>query len=141
MARAGTPIRETLVIGLMPLLGLFLAGIAAREADGTDYGWAAFVVAFTAGIFGPLVATVVLARRDRLFLRGEAEVERNRGRIFRFGTRAGYVLGATLVLALAIGGLALVVGLAFGGGALLGFWPGLLANYLRLRREKWSPGA
>jgi hypothetical protein len=25
-------------------------------------------------------------------------------------------------------------------GALLGFWPGLLANYLRLRREKWTPG-
>jgi hypothetical protein len=36
MARAETPLRETLVIGLMPLLGLFLAGIAAREGDGTD---------------------------------------------------------------------------------------------------------
>lgn len=81
MARAGTPLRETLVIGLMPLLGLFLAGIAAREADGMEYGWAPFAVAFAAGICGPLVATVVLARRDRL------------------------------------------------------------ANYLRLRREKWSPGA
>jgi hypothetical protein len=140
MARGRTHLRETLVIGLMPLLGLFLAGIAAREADGTG-GWTAFAVAFAVGTFGPLVATVVLARRDRLFLSGEAEVERNRGRVFRFGTRAGYLLGAALVLALAIGGLALVVGLAFAGGALLGFWPGLLANYLRLRREKWSPGA
>lgn len=125
---------------MMPLLGLFLAGIAVREAESTNYGWVVFVVAFAAGICGPLVATVVLARRGRLFLKNEADVERNRGSIFRLGSRAGYALGGALVLAVALGGPALIVALAFGSGALLGFWPGLLANYLRLRREKWSPG-
>ena len=140
MARAGTPLRETLVIGLMPLLGLFLAGIAAREAERTRYGWLVFAVAFAAGICGPLVATVVLARRGRLFLNDEADVERNRGSVFRFGAKAGYVLGGALILAVALGGPALIDGLALGSGALLGFWPGLLANYLRLRSEKWSPG-
>jgi hypothetical protein len=139
MARARTPLRETLVIGLMPLLGLFLAGIAAREAEETSHGWLVFVVASAAGICGPLAATVVLARRGRLFLSDEADVERNRGSVFRFGTKAGYVLGGVLVLAVALGGPALIVGLALGSGALLGFWPGLLANYLRLRRERWSP--
>ena len=95
---------------------------------------------FAAGICGPLVATVVLARRGRLFLNDEADVERNRGSVFRFGAKAGYVLGGALILAVALGGPALIVGLALGSGALLGFWPGLLANYLRLRREKWSSG-
>jgi hypothetical protein len=97
-----------------------------------------FPIAFAAGIIPPAFATVVLARRGGLFLRNERAINRSRESIARFGIPAGWLLGAALIAGFAIGGLALVVVLAAGGGALLGFWPGLLANYLRLRREEWT---
>jgi uncharacterized oligopeptide transporter (OPT) family protein len=130
-------VRDTLVIALMPVLALFMVAIAALEASATTHGWAVFLAALGAGIVLPLVATVVLARQGGLFLRDERAINRSRDSISRFGIPAGWLLGAGLIAGFAIGGLPLVVGVAAAGGALLGLWPGIFANYLRLRREGW----
>jgi hypothetical protein len=79
--------------------------------------------------------TLVLLREQRLFLRDKPAIERNRDRIAA-GRPIGWLLGAGLVAAgVALGGFSKVVLLAVLAGVAFGFWPGLLANFLRLRRE------
>jgi hypothetical protein len=132
-----TPVRDTLVVVLVPVLALFIVGIAAVEASATTHGWPVFVIALATGIVPPAVASVLLARQGCLFLRNQAAIERSRDSISRFGIPAGWLLGGALLAGFTFGGLFLVAGGAAAGGALLGFWPGLLANFLRLRREEW----
>jgi len=133
---AATPSREWLAVLFPPAVAGILLAAAAVEAASTPKGWPAFASALVAGAAPPLVYTVVLAREGRLFLRGDA-VERSRTRIARVGIPLGWLLGATLLVAsLAAAGLSAVVLYALLGGVALGVWPGLLANFLRLRRER-----
>jgi hypothetical protein len=138
VAQGRTPTRETFAIALMPVIGFVLAGSAAVEANTTSGGWLAFSLALAAGVLTCAIATVVVARRGKLFLRDQEAIARNRQRISRFGIPAGWLLGVALIATTAVGGLALVTVYALAGGALLGLWPGVFANYLRLRREKWT---
>src|SRR6266498_2857266 len=82
-----------------------------------------------AASFHRLVYTVVLAKKGRLFLRDAEEIRRSRARIMAVAIPSGWALGAALmVVAVLFGGLSKVTLLAVLGGAMLGFWPGLLAN-------------
>jgi hypothetical protein len=80
----------------------------------------------------------MLARSGGLFLRDPDTIERNRDRISRLGIPIGSLLGAGLIAtSVALGRSWLIAGPAL-AGALIGFYPGLLANFLRLRREVWK---
>jgi hypothetical protein len=99
----------------------------------------AAVAGAVAGALPPLVYTLVLAREGRLFLRAESEIVRSRSQIRAVGIPLGWALAAvTLLAATMLEGSASVILSAMLGGAALGFWPGLLANFLRLRREQWT---
>jgi hypothetical protein len=70
-----------------------------------------------------------------MYLRDTADIERNRDRIGA-GRAIGWILGAGFLAAgVGLGGLSKVVLLATLAGLAFGLWPGLLANFLRLRRE------
>jgi hypothetical protein len=106
------------------------------EAASAAHGWLAFGGVLLACAIAPVVCTVVLARKGRLFLRDADSIDRNRERITRFAIPVGWVLGGALVItSLVSPGYVLPTALA---GLALGFWPGILANFLRLRRERWS---
>lgn len=136
-----TPPREWLGLTLPLAFAGVLLALAATEAGSAPGGWFVLVIAVAVGLTAPLVYTLVLARRNLLFLRDPAAVARNRERIARFGVPAGWALAVTLFAV----GLAFdeVRAILFAGlaGFLLGFWPGLLANFMRLRRENWAPSA
>jgi hypothetical protein len=139
VARVETPRREWLAVLFPPATAAVLLAAGAVEAASTPNGWPAFAAAFTAGVTPPLVYTVVLAREGRLFLRREEDVERERARIARIAVPVGWLVGGALLAAsLAVAGVSAVVLEAMLGGLALGFWPGLLANFLRLRRETWT---
>ena len=109
------------------------------DAASERHGRLAFGAALVAGLLPPLAYTVVLARENRLFLRDSAAIARSRDRIGRFGISAGWILGVVFVAAaVSFGGLSRVVFFCVLAGASLGFWPGLVANFLRLRREGWT---
>ena len=109
---------------------------AAVDAASERHRWLAFGAALVAGLLPPLAYTVVLARENRLFLRDSAAIARSRDRIGRLGISAGWILGVVFVAAaLSFGGVSRIVFLCVLAGASLGFWPGLVANFLRLRRE------
>jgi hypothetical protein len=136
---AETPRRDWLAVLLPPGAAVILVTVAAVEAASTHYGWLAFGTALLAGLVVPLAYTLLLAREGRLFLREPRSIGRSRYRIARHGVPIGWVFaGLLLPFALAFGGIVMIVILAALGGAALGFWPGLLANFLRLRREVWT---
>jgi hypothetical protein len=83
----------------------------------------------------PLSSGVVLLRERKLYLRNAREIEANRNRIGA-GRAVGWILGfGFLAAGVGVGGLSEVVLLATLAGVSFGLWPGLLANFLRLRRE------
>ncbi|HYZ78357.1 MAG TPA: hypothetical protein VE596_13385 [Gaiellaceae bacterium] len=99
----------------------------------------AFGAGLVAGVPAPAHLHSRLARENRLFLRDSAAIARNRDRIGRFGIWLGWILGVVFVAAaVSFGGVSRIVFLCVLAGAGLGFWPGLVANFLRLRREGWS---
>ena len=109
------------------------------DAASERHGWHPFAAALVAGLLPPLAYTVVLARENRLFLRDSTAIAQNRDRIGRLGISSGWILGLVFVAAaLSFGGVSRVVFFCVPAGACLGFWPGLLANFLRLRREGWT---
>ncbi len=133
------PAREWLAVVLPPAFALIVLSAAGLYASSTAHGWLAFGCAVAGGLVPPLVYTVVLAKEGRLFLRDTEEIQRSRARITAVAIPAGWALGAALtVVAVLFGGLSKVTLLAVLGGAMLGFWPGLLANFMRLRREEWT---
>jgi hypothetical protein len=137
--RVKTPRREWLAVLFPPAAAAILIAEGARRAASASNGWFAFGTALVAGAVVPLAYTIVLAREGRLFLRGEDAIERSRLKIARVGIPVGWLLGVGLLAAaLALGGLAALVFYAALGGLALGFWPGLVANFLRLRREAWT---
>jgi hypothetical protein len=124
---------------LPPAFAAILLSAAAVDAASERHGWRAFAAALVAGLLPPLAYTVVLARENRLFLRDSAAIARNRDRIGRLGISSGWILGLALAAAaLSFGGVSQVVFFCLLAGATIGCWPGLLANFLRLRREGWT---
>jgi hypothetical protein len=108
---------------------------ALSNAVGRHHGWIVVLTCFVAGAAFPLTYTIVLLREQRLYLRDKPAIEKNRDRIAA-GRTLGWLLGSCLVAAgVALGGVSKVVLLAVLAGLAFGFWPGLLANFLRLRRE------
>ena len=128
-----------MAVGLPPTFTAILLSVAAVDAASERHGWLAFGAALVAGLLPPLAYTVVLAREDRLFRRDSAAIARSRDRIGRFGIWSGWILGVVFVAtAVSFGGVSRVVFLCVLAGASLGIWPGLVANFLRLRREGWT---
>jgi hypothetical protein len=132
------PAREWLAVVLPPAFALIVLSAAGVDSS-RAHGWLAFGCAVAGGLVPPLVYTVVLAKEGRLFLRDMEEIRHSRARITAVAIPAGWALGAALtVVAVLFGGLSKVTLLAVLGGAMLGFWPGLLANFMRLRLEEWT---
>jgi len=104
-----------------------------------ESAWVAFAVSAGAGVLVAALYTMKLVKDKRLFRRDEREIDANRSRIRRFSIPLGYALGALLLVLIGVGtpGVRSIV-LAFPCGLMLGLWPSLLANYLRLRREAAS---
>ena len=133
------PRQEWLAVVFPPACSVILLVAALTSSAGRRYGWIAVLTCFLAGAALPLTYTLVLFRERRLYLRDEPEIEDSRDRIAA-GRYAGWLLGGSLVVAgVAIGGLSKAVLLATLAGLTFGLWPGLLANFLRLRREhRWG---
>lgn len=131
------PPREWLGVSLPPLLGVILLIAGAASAAGAN-AWLAFALAATIGVVLPLIYTLQLAREHRLFLRSDVAVARNRSRIAAL-TPIGWVLGAAaLTVLVTVSGSSQAVLYGALGGVSIGLWPGLLANFIRLRREEWD---
>jgi uncharacterized membrane protein len=116
------------------LTASLIAGVGGSAGE-----WIAALCAFGAGLLSSGLYTLWLARRGRLFLRDEAAISANRSRIETVGIPLGWSLGgAALVAAFILGDSVGIVLMSALAGVLLGLWPGLVANFLRLRREKWG---
>ena len=121
-----------------PVVIAIVGANAALWADSVAHGWTALAIGLLLGAVPALVATVVYARRGKLFLTDEAAIERNRSAISNLSIPLGWALCIVGFVALRWAPDALkiaVLGLVC--GVLLGFYPGLLANFLRLRRERF----
>jgi hypothetical protein len=131
--------REWLAVFFPLATGTVLIAAGALDAASTPNGWLAFVTALVAGVVAPVVYTLILAREGRLYLRDSAAIERSRDRISRISIPIGWLLaGAMLAASAVLAGLSSVVVATAPGGAALGIWPGILANFIRLRREVWT---
>jgi hypothetical protein len=129
----GVPLREYLPFVLLS----GGAAVLLERAAAAGAGWLGLTLAAVGGALLPLAYTVKLAREGRLFLRGAAVAE-NRERIDRVAIPVGWLLAPVfLVLAGSRGGGIGALGQAFAGGVVLGLVPGLGANLVRLRRERW----
>ena len=96
----------------------------------------AFAVSAGAGLLVAVLYTLKLAKEDRLFLRSAGEIDASRRRIRRLAIPLGYALGALLLVLIVLGTPGVrSIALAFPSALVLGLWPGLFANYMRLRRE------
>jgi hypothetical protein len=134
------PAREWLAVSLPVLFGLILLDVGAAAAANDD-AWLAYGLAALGGAAVPLAYTLQLIRDGRLFLRRDAAVARSRSRASVL-IPIGWLLGVgLLILGAALGGSAKTVFYAVLGGVAIGFWPGLLANFIRLWREQWRPAS
>lgn len=129
---------QWLAVAYVLLLSIGGLLLAAHWAD-MESAWVAFAVSAGAGVLVAALYTMKLVKDKRLFRRDEREIDANRSRIRRFSIPLGYALGALLLVLIGVGtpGVRSIV-LAFPCGLMLGLWPSLLANYLRLRREAAS---
>ena len=100
--------------------------------------WLAFALGFGGGLAGGLAFVLRLTFEGRLFLRDDAAISANRSRIGSIGVPLGVALA---VVAALVTGETRVALLAAVAGAGLGLEPGVVANFLRLRREEWGTGA
>jgi hypothetical protein len=133
--KSKVPTEEWLAVAFPAACAAILLVAALTNAAGRRHGWIVVLTCFVAGAAFPLTYTLVLLREQRLFLRDKPGIEKSRDRIAA-GRPIGWLLGACLVAAgVALGGLSKVIVLAVLAGLAFGFWPGLLANFLRLRRE------
>jgi hypothetical protein len=129
------PRREWLAVVLPLLFPLIVLASVAGAARSRPHGVLVLGCCVAAGSAVSLVCTVVLLREGRLFLSSGREIAESKRRIAR-NQSFGWVLGVTLVAGTAIlGGFPRAVLLSAFAGLTLGLWPGLLANFIRLRRE------
>jgi hypothetical protein len=134
-ARREIPKREWLAVTFPAACSVILVVAAFASAAGRRYGSIVVLSCFAAGVALPLSYTLVLIRDRRLYLRDRAEIERKRDRLGA-GRAIGWIVAAGfLAVGVGMGGLSEVALLATLGGLAFGLWPGLLANFLRLRRE------
>jgi hypothetical protein len=131
--------REWPAVLLPPLFGVICLLAAGDEAQAAD-AWPAFVIAASAGFAVPIVYAFRLHLRGRLFLRDPAAIEDNRSRITVARMVGTPLLSALFLVLVIVGGSARAVIIGALGGACLGFWLPLLANFIRLWRERWSRG-
>ena len=129
----GAPLKEWGTVAFVLVGAAVLIGSAAFACD-TAREWLAFGTAVVGAALIPLVYTLKLHHEGRLYLRNEAEIEANRSRIQRVSIPLGWTLAAVLLLISFVFSTAVY---AVMGGLLLGLFPGILANFLRLRREVW----
>ena len=123
------------VLLLLPVSLLLLAGHWASVAS----AWLPFSVSASAGFAVGLAYTVWLHREGRLFLRDADPIARSRTRIEGWSVPLGYIVAGVLIVLVTVGTTRLrAVAVALLGGLLLGLWPGLFANYLRLRGARRS---
>lgn len=110
--RSKIPNREWLGVVFPAAYALILLGAAFTNAAGRLHGWIVVLTCFVAGATLPLSYSVVLLRERRLYLRSEADIERNGERIAA-GRTVGWLLGACFLAAgVSLGGLSRVVLLA-----------------------------
>ena len=129
------PRREYLAAVFPLACSVILLTAALSNAAGRHHGWAVVLICFAAGAAFPLSYSLKLYRERRLFLGEKRAIERNRARI-AVGQPIGWLLGLFLVAAgVGLGGVSRAGLLAALAGLAFGFWPGLLANFVRLRRE------
>lgn len=125
-----------LFILVLSVGGLVLAG---HWAD-TGSAWPAFGIAAGLGVGLAAAWTIPLLLRGRLFLTKEVDKRRSRRRIDALMIPLGYV-GAAIslpILRFAPDQVRTAV-LGFDSAVLLGLWPSVLANSIRLRRERRAP--
>jgi hypothetical protein len=95
-----------------------------------------YFVSLGSGFVAGVVYTLALVRRNELFITDQESISRNKRWISEIAKPVGYVIAVALLFAFTFLPEAVrSVLLASVSGALLGLWPGLLANNLRLRRE------
>lgn len=131
------PPREWLAVFFPPVVGASLLAIGANEPETSDDWTVYFVVAASAFLI-PIAYTAYLAGKGRLFLRDTTAADRNRTAIAKAQTWGGLAItGIFVAIGLVTNSVAIVLYAGL-GGASLGFWPGILANFVRLWREQWS---
>ncbi len=133
---AGAPPREWLAVFFLPVVGAILILQGQSEARSSEDGWLAFGTALLVGVLVAIVPIVALARQGLLFIRDPETKERNRAAVGRLVKRFGWLVPGFLVVAFFVfDGLAVVLPTMLGGFA-LGYAPGVVVNFLRLRRER-----
>jgi len=134
------PAREWLAVLLPLVFGLILLGAGAAAAADADT-WTIYVLAAIIGVAVPLGYTLHLVRERRLFLSSANAIARSRSRSTSL-IAVGWLIGAAALIASGVLGRSARSGFyAALGGAAIGFWPGLLANFIRLWRERRTAAA
>jgi hypothetical protein len=131
------PPREWLAVLFPPVAGTILLVVGADQAGSSDE-WPVYLGVAIPAFLIPIAYTAYLARQGRLFLRDASAVDRNRTAIAKAQTWGGLaVTGIFLAVGVVTDSVAIVFYAGLGGAA-LGFWPGIVANFVRLWREQWS---
>jgi hypothetical protein len=131
------PRRDWLVFLFPPVVAAILLIAGADEAQRANV-WETYAVVAAGGFAIPIVYTAYLARNGRLFLRDAKAIDESRAAIAhpRWG-RFGVAAVVVAAVGVAVGSVATVLYAGL-GGAIIGFWLGIAANFLRLWREEWS---
>jgi hypothetical protein len=130
------PRREWLAVLLPIVFPLILLGSVAGIASSRHHGVLVAVGCLLGGAAISLVYSAVLLHEGRLFLNSRRDVDRNKRRIAGNQT-IGWILGVGFVGGEAfLSGVSRLVLVSIFAGLIFGIWPGLLANFIRLRRER-----
>jgi hypothetical protein len=130
------PRREWVAVVFPPVTAAILVLAGAADAGSTDRGWLSSRSHWRPGWFLRLSTRFTWPPAVSCSSEIRTRSEANRDRVQRIAIPLGWLLaGGLFVASLAIGGLSRLVIATALGGALIGFYPGLLANFLRLRKE------
>src|SRR4051794_11294051 len=129
------PPKEWLVVVFPPFVGVVLVLAGSSKARAAD-AWPWFVVVLAVSLIAAVGYCVYLGSQGRLFLRGRLEIEENKAKIGRAKTAGFAMLPVVLVIGVVSGSIEAVL-LAAGAGVILGMYPALMMNFIRLRREDY----
>jgi hypothetical protein len=137
----GAPPREWLGLLFFPVGGAVIVGWLVHAILRSDpprtAQWLSLALGLACGLVTGGAYTLRLALEHRLFLRDAAAIARNRSRV----ATVGVPLGIAIALAALLSGALQVAFLAALVGVGLGLEPGVVPNFLRLRREEWLPAS